>query len=40
MEAAFAAHPLPLEIFKLATILEEHEEVMGTHQCLEGTKGT
>jgi hypothetical protein len=27
-EAAYAAHPLPLEIFMLAMILEEHKEVM------------
>ena len=27
-EAAHAAHPLPLEIFELATVLEEHKEVM------------
>jgi len=26
--AAYAAHPLPLEIFMLAMILEEHKEVM------------
>ena len=27
-EAAYAAHTLPLEIFMLAMILEEHKEVM------------
>lgn len=27
-EAAYAAHPLPMDIFMLAMILEEHKEVM------------
>jgi hypothetical protein len=37
-EAAYAAHPLPLEIFMLAMILEEHKEVMRIRQLLEGDK--
>ena len=27
-ESAYAAHPLPLEIFELAMVLEKHKEVM------------
>lgn len=35
-EAAYAAHSLPLEIFMLAMILEEHKEVMRIRQHIEG----
>ena len=34
-EAAYATHPLPLEIFMLAMILEEHKEVMRLRQYIE-----
>jgi hypothetical protein len=33
--AAFVAHPLPLEIFLLAMILEEHKEVMRIRELIE-----
>lgn len=33
--AAFAAHALPLEIFLLSMVLEEHKEVMRLRQLLE-----
>lgn len=39
-EAAYAAHPLPLEIFMLAMILEEHKEVMRMRRRLEEVIGT
>ena len=38
-EAAYAAHTLPLEIFMLAMILEEHKEVMRLRYLLEATTG-
>jgi len=38
-EAAYAAHTLPLEMFMLAMILEEHKEVMRMRNHLEETKG-
>ena len=34
-EAAYAAHPLPLKIFMLAMIFEEHKEVMRLRQYIE-----
>jgi hypothetical protein len=33
--AAYAAHPLPFEIFLLAMLLEEHKEVMRQRRQLE-----
>lgn len=35
--AAFAAHALPLEIFLLSMVLEEHKEVMRLRQLLESS---
>jgi len=35
--AAFAAHALPLEIFLLSMVLEEHKEVMRLRQLLEAS---
>ena len=34
--AAYAAHPLPFEVFLLAMLLEEHKEVQRLRQTLEG----
>lgn len=33
--AAYAAHPLPFEIFLLAMLLEEHKEVMRLRRVIE-----
>jgi hypothetical protein len=33
--AAYASHALPLEVFLLAMLLEEHKEVQTLRQCLE-----
>jgi hypothetical protein len=33
--AAYASHALPLEVFLLAMLLEEHKEVRALRQCLE-----
>jgi hypothetical protein len=34
--AAYAAHPLPFEVFLLAMLLEEHKEVQRLRQILDG----
>jgi len=34
-EAAYAAHPLPMEIFLLAILLDEHKVVMGLRERIE-----
>jgi hypothetical protein len=34
-EAAYTAHPLPMEIFLLAMLLEEHKEVMSLRTRIE-----
>jgi len=36
-EAAYAAHPLPLEIFLRAMLLEDHKEVMSLRNRIDGT---
>jgi hypothetical protein len=38
-EAANAAHPLPLEIFMLVMILEEHKEVMRIRPYVDNKSG-
>jgi hypothetical protein len=37
--AAYAAHALPIEIFLLAMLLEEHKEVLRLRQLLEDRTG-
>ncbi len=38
-EAAYAAHPLPVEIFLLSMLLEQHKELLRLKACLERILG-